>query len=147
MSQPLANLKLVNAKRQNTIDPVTFRRNKLLGKLKVQLLMATALSRNETFVAKRLKKVTDGVTGVVTTVEVAKRVKTWWFMNTDTGKYAVHLYYGSKVVELAKGKNAVEAVDMAAVLDTLQRFQEAVSAGGLDSQIAVAADSVKARFK
>ena len=43
MSQALASLKLVNAKRINAIDPIQFRRNKLNEKLKVQIEMAHAM--------------------------------------------------------------------------------------------------------
>lgn len=45
MSQALASLKLVNAKRENTVDPIQFRRSKLNDKLKIQIEMAKALSR------------------------------------------------------------------------------------------------------
>jgi nucleoside-diphosphate-sugar epimerase len=40
-------------------------------------------------------------------VETPKRVKPWWFV-TDAGKLALSVRYGTKVLELAKGKVAVE---------------------------------------
>ena len=95
MSQVLASLKLVNAKRQNTVDPVLFRRSKLNEKLKIQIEMAKALSRGEQFTVKRMKKVADEVSGETSLIEVAKRVKTWWFTNTDTKRVAVQLFYGN----------------------------------------------------
>lgn len=107
MSQALASLKLVNAKRINVIDPIQFRRNKLNEKLKVQIAMAHALNKGEEFAQKRIKKVTDEVNGKTSLIEVTKRVKTWWFMNTETKKVAVQLFYGNKGIDLAKGKNAV----------------------------------------
>lgn len=146
MSQALSNLKLVNAKRQNTVDPVQFRRNKLNEKLKVQIAMAEALSRGETFSQKRIKRVTDGNTGVTSLIEVQKRVKTWWFTNADTKKVAIQLFYGNKVIDLAKGKNAVEVSNGDELIATLTKLQDAVLDGSLDSQIELAADSVKARF-
>lgn len=146
MSQALASLKLVNAKRQNVIDPIQFRRNKLNEKLKVQIAMAQALSRGEQFTVKRMKKVTDEVSGQTSLMEVAKRVKTWWFTNTDTKKVAVQLFYGNKVIDLAKGKNAVEVSNGDELIAVLLKLQEAVLDGSLDGQIEVAADSVKARF-
>ena len=146
MSAVLSSLKLVNAKRINVIDPIHFRRNKLNEKLKVQIAMAQALSRGEQFTAKRMKKVTDQISGEISLIEVSKRVKTWWFTNNDTKKVAVQLFYGNKVIDLAKGKNAVEVSNGDELISTLLKLQEAVMEGALDTQIEVAADSVKARF-
>lgn len=146
MSQALASLKLVNAKRQNTVDPVLFRRSKLNEKLKIQIEMAKALSRGEQFTVKRMKKVADEVSGQTSLIEVNKRVKTWWFTNNDTQKVAVQLFYGNKVIDLAKGKNAVEVSNGDELITTLLKLQEAVLDGALDAQIAVTADTVKARF-
>ena len=146
MSAVLSSLKLVNAKRQNSIDPILFRRNKLNEKLKVQIAMAQALSKGEIFKAKRMRNVRDEVTGLTSSVEVNKRVKQWWFVNTDTKKIAVQIFYGNKVIDLAKGKNAVEVGNVDELLVVLGRLQDAVLNGSLDLQIEQAADSVKARF-
>lgn len=146
MSAVLSSLKLVNAKRINVIDPIQFRRNKLNEKLKVQIAMAQALSKGEQFAVKRMKKITDEVSGQTSLIEVAKRVKTWWFTNTDTKKVAVQLFYGNKVIDLAKGKNAVEVSNGDELIAVLLKLQEAVLDGSLDGQIEVAADSVKTRF-
>jgi hypothetical protein len=146
MSQALASLKLVNAKRENTVDPVLFRRSKLNEKLKIQIEMAKALSRGEQFTIKRMKKVTDEVSGQTSLIEVAKRTKIWWFTNNDTKKVAVQLFYGNKLIDLAKGKNAVEVSNGGELIATLLKLQEAVLDGSLDAQIEAAADSVKARF-
>jgi hypothetical protein len=139
---------LVNAKRENTVDPIQFRRSKLNDKLKIQIEMAKALSRGEQFTVKRMKKVTDEVSGQTSLIEVAKRMKTWWFTNNDSKKVAVQLFYGNKVIALnSKGdKNAVEVSNGDELIAVLLKLQEAVLDGSLDGQIAVAADSVKARF-
>ena len=146
MSSILNSLKLVNAKRINVIDPIQFRRNKLNEKLKVQIAMAQALSRGEQYTVKRKKLIRDEVTGQTSLIEVAKRVKTWWFTNTETKRVTVQLFYGNKVLDLAKGKNAVEVANGDELIATLLKLQELVLDGSLDSQISVAADSVKARF-
>ena len=146
MSSILNSLKLVNAKRLNSIDPVVFRRNKLNEKLKVQIAMAQAMSRGEQFTVKRKKLMRDEATGQTSLIEVAKRTKTWWFTNTDTKRVAVQLFYGNKVIDLAKGKNAVEVSNGNELIAVLLKLQEAVLDGSLDVQIEQAADSVKARF-
>ncbi len=147
MSAILSSLKLVNAKRQNSVDPAAFRRNKLNEKLKVQIAMALAMNKGETFTVKRIRKMRDEVTGLTSLVEISKRMKTWWFTNIDTKRVAVQLFYGNKVIDLAKGKNAVEVANGDELISVLGRLQEAVLDGSLDAQIEQAADSVKARFK
>lgn len=146
MSAILSSLKLVNAKRVNSIDPVVFRRNKLNEKLKVQIAMAQALNKGEKFTVKRMRNVRDDVTGLTSVVEVSKRVKAWWFTNNDTKQVAVQIFYGNKVIDLAKGKNAVEVANGDELIAVLSKLQEAVLDGSLDAQIEQAADSVKARF-
>ena len=79
-------------------------------------------------------------------IEVNKRVKQWWFVNTDSKRVAVQLYYGNKLIDLAKGKNAIEVNDGAELIHVLTQLHDAVDKGELDQQIGVAADSVKARF-
>jgi hypothetical protein len=59
---------------------------------------------------------------------------------------AVQLFYGNKVIDLAKGKNAVEVANADELIAVLSKLQEAVLDGSLDAQIEQAADSVKARF-
>ena len=147
MSAILSSLKLVNAKRKNYVDPIQFRRNKLNQKLMIQIEMAKAYSRGEQFTQKREKKVTDTDSGQTSFVEIQKRVKQWWFVNNETKKVAVQLFYGNKVVDFAKGKNAVEVANGDELIDVLLKLQEAVLERALDSQIEVAADSVKARFR
>ena len=146
MSAILSSLKLVNAKRQNSIDPVVFRRNKLNEKLKVQIAMALAMNKGEIFTVKRIRKERDEVSGLTSMIEVSKRVKTWWFTNIDTKRVAVQLFYGNKVIDLAKGKNALEVANGDELIAVLSKLQEAVLDGSLDAQIEQAADSVKARF-
>jgi hypothetical protein len=79
-------------------------------------------------------------------VDINKRLKTWWFTNNDTKSVAVQIFYGNKVIDLAKGKNAVEVANGDELISVLTRLQQAVLAGSLDVQIEQAADSVKARF-
>jgi hypothetical protein len=146
MSAILSSLKLVNAKRQNSIDPVVFRRNKLNEKLKVQIAMAEALNKGESFTVKRKKLMRDELTGTTSYVDINKRLKTWWFTNNDTKRVAVQIFYGNKVIDLAKGKNAVEVANGDELISVLSKLQEAVLDGSLDAQIEQAADSVKARF-
>lgn len=147
MSSILNSLKLVNAKRQNSIDPIQFRRQKLSEKIGHQIALAIALKNGETYTVKRQRNVRDEASGLSTTVEVSKKVKQWWFVNNDTKKVAVQLRYGSRVIDFAKGKNAIEVSDCDELIQALTRLREAVLGGELDAQIEIASEAVKARFK
>ena len=72
--------------------------------------------------------------GRQTKVEVAKRVKRWWTASFD-GKINLVVRYGSKPLEFAKGKNAIELASEAEVADTLRKVREAADLGELDALI------------
>ena len=65
-------------------------------------------------------------------VEVAKRIKRWWTASVD-GKINLVVCYGSKPLEFAKGKNAIEIASEAEVADTLGKVREAAELGELDA--------------
>jgi hypothetical protein len=79
-------------------------------------------------------------------VEVAKRVKAWWWQ-TDSKKLYIALKYGQRVIELAKGKNAVEVGSKEELVATLQQLIGIVGNGALDTQIAAVSSATKAAFK
>jgi hypothetical protein len=146
MSSILSSLKLTSAKRQQLSNPIEFRRQKLSNKLKEQVALAISMKNGENYVAKRLRTVTDS-DGIRQTVEVSKRVKPIWF--TQNNKVFIQVRYGSKVVPLtAKGdKNSVEVSNADELIDVLQKLSLAVEGGELDTQIEIASEGVRARFK
>jgi len=130
----LSNLKIVASKKSKGLSPSLQRRNKLSNKLYEQILLAQAQKDGRTFAPVRLKSVVDKETGERRTVERAKRVREWWYIN-DAGKINVVVKYGSKQIELSKGKNAVEVANGDELLKVLEALKAAVDAGELDSQI------------
>jgi hypothetical protein len=70
-------------------------------------------------------------TGGEVQFEVAKRVKRWWVEQAD-GSVLLTVRYGSKALELAKGKNAIHIANRAQLVETLQGLREAVMQGELD---------------
>lgn len=141
----IAKLKLVSSKKERNVSPVVARRNKLAGKIDEQLLFATAQRDGQIYAPKRLKNVIDKATGERKTVEATKRIKEWYWTNS-TGKIHLSVRYGSKTLELAKGKNAIELNSGDELLATLVTLKEAVIAGELDDAIAQASDKLKAGF-
>ena len=147
MSTALSTLKFVNAKRLvSKSDPTQFRRQKMIKKLDEQILMAAALVEGRQPLITRTRRVRDDETNERQLVERTETVRQWWFVS-ETGKHAVQLRYGSRVITLAKNRNAVEVSGNGELLATLQTLKTAVAAGELDQEIAVAADMVRARFK
>ena len=141
----LSSLKLISAKRPSAIAPIQVRRNKLINKLTEQIGLANALQNGTTYTSMRLRTIKNKESGEVRTVEVAKRVRQWWF-TADSGKVVIQLRYGSKVIDIAKGKNSVEVSNGVELITVLETLKVAVETGELDQQMSVAADAVKARF-
>ena len=67
-------------------------------------------------------------------MEVAKRIKRWWTASVD-GKINLVVRYGSKPLEFAKGKNAIELGTESEVADGLAKVREAAEHGELDALI------------
>ena len=141
----LAALKLVAAKKATHIAPVQQRRNKLAKRLWEQAQLARALETGSNFAPIQNKTVWDKVSGERKQVEARKRIKQWWFV-ADNGKLALSVHYGNKVLELAKGKWAIEVATDADLAPTLDAIKQAVLAGELDAQIESAANRLRAGF-
>jgi hypothetical protein len=144
MSSILSSFKLISAKRQTSIDPIQFRREKLSKMLDEQMAIAKAYMNNTTYQATRKKKVRDD-NGNVQIIEVQKNVKMWWFKMNN--KIALTVRYGNRAIEFSKGKNAIELSDEKTLLTTLEDLKKAVMEGQLDEQLTQASNNVKARFK
>jgi hypothetical protein len=73
-------------------------------------------------------------------------VKPIWF--TQNNKVFVQVRYGSKVVPLTtKGdKNSVEVSNADELIQVLEKLDQAVLGGELDTQIEIASEGVRARF-
>ncbi|MBT8541570.1 hypothetical protein G6714_00105 [Polynucleobacter paneuropaeus] len=79
-------------------------------------------------------------------VEIPKRIREWWFKN-EAGKVCVSVKYGTKVIELAKGKHSVEVDSAQNLVKALETIKSAVEQGELDSQIELASGALKLGFK
>ena len=110
-------------------NPIAVRRRKLIAKIDEQILLAT----DKDYTPTQHKWITDA-DGSQRKVEVAKRVKRWWMASAD-GKVNLVVRYGSKPLEFAKGKNAIELASEDEVADTLRKVREAAEIGELDALI------------
>ncbi len=140
----LLKLKLVSVQAGQK-SPTVLRRNKLTGKLEDQIRLAKAANAGGVYAAKKVKFVTDAETGERKQVELARRVKPWFFA-TPNGKLALTLRYGAKQLEIVKGKNAIEVAGMDDLIATLEIIKEAAQAGELDAQIEQVSGALRAGF-
>ena len=140
----IAKLKLIASKREHNHNPIIVRRNKLALKLDEQLALCTAQKEGRLYAPKRIKTVTNA-DGERVSVETTKRVKEW-FWTTSTGKINLAMRYGSKVLELSKGKNAIELSTGEELIATLSLLKDAVIAGELDDAITNASDKLRSGF-
>ena len=138
-------LKLVTAKRPQLASPMVQRRNKLSSQLWEQIELARASAEGKSYAPLRMRTVTDKLTGERKTVESAKRVKQWWFV-ADSGKVCLQVRYGTRLLDLAKGKNSIEVGTGTELLAVLEVVKSAVEAGELDAQIEAASAAVRERF-
>jgi hypothetical protein len=141
----LNTLKLTDAKRPKNQPPIVQRRNKLISKLWEQLELAKARQSGKDFVVKRYKKVKD-LEGNIKSIEKPKRIKPWWF-TSSTGTLCINVFYGSKVLELASGKTAVEATNLENVIKVLELLKREAETGTFDAAIEAASLQLRSRFE
>ena len=141
----LASLKLVTAKRPQQASPIQLRRNKLSKHLWEQIQLATNLAEGNTYAPKRLRTIKNEETGERRTVEVPKRIKPWWF-TADNNKVMLQIRYGSRILEIAKGKNSIQIDNGEQLISVLNTVKTCTENGDLDAQIEAASNAVRERF-
>jgi hypothetical protein len=64
----------------------------------------------------------------------------------ENGKCCVSVRYGAKLLELAKGKSAIEVANPDALVEALEAVNAAVLAGELDAQIEAVSGQLRSGF-
>jgi hypothetical protein len=140
----LATLKLSAAKKSQSTSPASLRRNKLSKKIWEQIELAKAQATGSTFTTSRFRNIKSD-DGTSRSVELHKRVRAWWW-TAENGKLALNLRYGARVIEIAKGKSAVELGNASDLIPTLELLKKAVEGGELDLQIESASIKLREGF-
>ena len=138
----ISKLNLVPLKARMAMTPQEARRQKLLIKLQEQLSLAEAEAAGRKHVVMK-QAVTRDNDGNKTRVEREKRIKAWWWKDGDG--LAMTIKYGSRVLELAKGKRALRVDSITAVPATIRIAMEAVKSGELDGAIDAVLNASKAK--
>jgi hypothetical protein len=142
----LDTLKLVAVKKPTHTPTVVIRRNKLASKVWEQLQLAKSQIEGTKFEVKKYRSYTDKESGLRKQVEVSKRIREWWFRN-EQGKVCVAIKYGTRVLELAKGKHSIEVANSNDLIKALELVKQAVELGELDTQLEQASGSVRKGFR
>ena len=142
----LNSLKLTAARKIRAMPDVVKRRNKLLQKLTEQRELAAALEQGQHYAPKRLRSLRDAETGARTVKEVAVRIKPW-FWTGEKGECLLAINYGSKQIELQKGKTAIDVGDTDNLVAVLETVINAVKNGELDVQIEAVSTKLREGFK
>ena len=147
MSTSILNtLKLTAARKSRALPDVVKRRNKLLQKLAEQRELAAALEQGQHYAPKRLRSLRDEETGARVVKEVAVRIKPW-FWTGEKGECLLAINYGSKQIELQKGKTAIDVGGTDKLVTVLETVITAVKNGELDVQIEAASSKLREGFK
>lgn len=141
----IASLKVTNANRPRQQPVIVQRRNKLVNALHDQLELARAEAEGREYLKTRRRHVKNPITGEYAEALVSRRPRAW-FWTADDGKLYINLRYGTRVLELAKGKSAIEIGERRQLVPVIEALKQAVGAGELDAQIAAAGDEVGKRF-
>ena len=137
----LATLKLTTARKPRALPDVVKRRNKLLSKLTEQRELALAQLEGRTYAPKRLRTLKDA-DGQRVMREMPIRIKAWWWTG-EKNETLLSIFYGSKTLELAKGKTAIEIADRKQLVSVLDTVITATQNAELD--VLIEATSVKLR--
>ena len=141
----LSALKLTTARKPRALPDVVKRRNKLLSKLKEQRELALAQSEGRTYVPRRLRTMRDA-DGNTTVREMPVRIKPWWWTG-EKNETLLSVFYGSKTLELGKGKTAVEIANPRELVNVLDVLIIATQNAELDAQIDSASNKLREGFK
>ena len=134
----LADVKLVSAVRPTFQDPVALKRSKFISRVSEQLEIANNLMTGEQIPFTSFH---DPVS-----LKRPRKVSPWWWIDKE-GKYLMAIKYGSKVIELVKGKSAVQAETLEQIIEVLKSLKQATSNGELDVLLTQAGELIRKRFK
>jgi hypothetical protein len=141
----LATLKLTTARKPRALPDVIKRRNKLIHKLTEQRELALAQLEGRTYAPKRLRTLKDA-DGQRVVREMPVRIKAWWWTG-EKNETLLSIFYGSKTLELAKGKTAIEIADNKQLVSVIDTVIAAAQNAELDVLVEAASIKLRDGFK
>ena len=130
----LKSLSLSVLPTMQAMSPEQHRRAKLIRKLMEQKVIAEAdRDGREPNIIQRRWVTTES--GARAAIDAPKRIKRWWVKDA-AGNFLLALRYGSKVLELEKGKTAIVVGNPEQLVPTIEMIIAAINAGELDGHLA-----------
>lgn len=140
----LSELKAVSVVRPKSMPSIVIRRNKLIAKLHDQLQCVQAKIKGEEYVKTKYVTIKKD-NGERVELAKQRRLKPWWF-SSESCKLVFEIKYGSKRLEIAKGKTGIEANSLNELEKALEILKKAVAEGELDDSINAVADVISRRI-
>jgi RHS repeat-associated protein len=131
----LDKLNVTQLKRPETLSPAEQRRAKLIAKLEEQLAVAQAVAEGKPHVVQKQGWTRDN-DGNRQRVVSERVVRPWWWPEGEGVCLVVR--YGAKILELGKGKRAINVSSPALLPGVLNTLIAATKSGELDAAITTA---------
>ncbi len=141
----IASLKVTNADRPRQLPVIVQRRNKLINTLHDQLELARAEAEGREYLKTRRRHEKNHVTGEYAEAIVSRKPRAWYWTDYH-GKVYISLRYGTRILELSKGKSAIEVGEKNQLGPVIEALKQAVAAGEVDQQLTTAGAEVISRF-
>jgi len=123
MTNKIENLfTLTPKKKPNKMNPILFRRNKLINSIN-----------------KQIQNINDLQRGL--------KVRNLWFFNDEDNNFYLIIKYGKSELELSKNKYSIMCKNIDEVLDSLVKVKELVSNGHFDLTLTDVSKSIRQNFK
>ena len=139
----IAKLKFVTSSPRREMTPAAQRQSKFVAAVEEQILLVRAQVEGTVYAPTTQRWVTNELSGERERVSRAKRVKAWYWRAENT-RWHLAVRYGSRVLELSKGKNAIEVAELVDVVPVLVAIRTAARAGELDEVIGAACTAMRA---
>ena len=137
-------LKIIAAVKPMQQSPILNRRTRLVQKLLEQIECTKAKAEGKDYWVPEMKS-TNNEAGMRVEIEHLRKVRPWWFTNTD-GKLVFEVKYANKRIELTKGKTGIEVENLASLMQAIELLKKAVENGELDNSITNIAKSIRAEI-
>ncbi|UVC08984.1 hypothetical protein IHQ71_28390 [Rhizobium sp. TH2] len=112
----------------------------------LETVQRTATSTEE----RRRMKVTDKIDrylDVLSKEPLKLPARNRWIFKQPDGTFQLAIMYGSKALEVAKGRHGIACASVAQLISALKVVKQTVSEGKLDQQIELAAEAIRSGFK
>ena len=137
----LNELKFSSQAKPQLKDPIVVRRSKFMEKLNEQILLVTRHSEGHEASPAMVVEKQDLGSGVV-----SKHRSAWWWKE-KTGKFFISFKYGSKTLELSKGRPSVQCESLHDVKKAFETVYSATDKGELDQLLLLAGSELRKRFQ